>query len=108
MSPLLTGRSAPLLSVRDLRVLFETKRGSVQAVDGVSFDIADGETLGLVGETGSGKSVTARSLFAPDRATARRLRRRRHGVPAEEPVPGVRRSWLRRVRGHRQGQPCVS
>jgi oligopeptide/dipeptide ABC transporter ATP-binding protein len=54
---------APLLSIRDLRVHFQTKRGRAHAVDGVSFDIRDGETLGLVGETGSGKSVTARSVL---------------------------------------------
>lgn len=53
----------PLLSLRDLRVHFATKRGIAHAVDGVSFDIGEGETLGLVGETGSGKSVTARSLL---------------------------------------------
>jgi oligopeptide/dipeptide ABC transporter ATP-binding protein len=50
-------------SVRDLKVHFETKVGQVHAVDGVSFDIRDGETLGLVGETGCGKSVTARSFI---------------------------------------------
>ena len=53
----------PLLSVRDLRIHFATKRGVVHAVDGINFDIHEGETLGLVGETGSGKSVTARSLL---------------------------------------------
>jgi oligopeptide/dipeptide ABC transporter ATP-binding protein len=49
-------------SVRDLKVHFDTKAGMVHAVDGVSFDVRDGETLGLVGETGCGKSVTARSF----------------------------------------------
>ena len=53
----------PLLSVNDLRVHFATKRGMVHAVDGVTLDISEGETLGLVGETGSGKSVTAKSLL---------------------------------------------
>jgi oligopeptide/dipeptide ABC transporter ATP-binding protein len=50
-------------SVRDLRVHFQAKAGVVHAVDGVSFEIRDGETLGLVGETGCGKSVTARSFI---------------------------------------------
>jgi oligopeptide/dipeptide ABC transporter ATP-binding protein len=50
-------------SVRDLRVYFASKAGTVHAVDGVDFDIRDGETLGLVGETGCGKSVTARSFL---------------------------------------------
>jgi len=54
----------PLVAtVQDLRVYFKTKAGLVHAVDGVSFDIRDRETLGLVGETGSGKSVTARSFL---------------------------------------------
>jgi oligopeptide/dipeptide ABC transporter ATP-binding protein len=54
----------PLVAaVRDLKVYFESKAGVVHAVDGVSFDIRDGETLGLVGETGCGKSVTARSFI---------------------------------------------
>jgi len=52
-----------LVSVDDLRVHFRSKVGVVHAVDGVSFDIGDGETLGLVGETGCGKSVTARSFL---------------------------------------------
>ena len=52
-----------LLTVRNLRVNFYTYRGVVKALDGVDLEIMEGETLGLVGETGSGKSVTALSLI---------------------------------------------
>ena len=53
---------APLLRVRDLHVGFPTDRGTVRAVDGVSFDLRRGETLSLVGESGCGKSTTARAI----------------------------------------------
>ena len=55
--------STPLLSVRNLAVEIPTRRGTVHAVDGVSFDLFDGETLGLVGESGCGKSMTLRAIL---------------------------------------------
>ena len=53
----------PLLSVQDLEVRFKTDRGIVYAVNGISFDISAGETLGIVGESGCGKSVTSLALL---------------------------------------------
>ena len=50
----------PLLSVRDLRTYFHTEDGVVPAVDGVSFDLPAGGTLGIVGESGCGKSPSRR------------------------------------------------
>ena len=50
----------PLLSVRDLKVVFDGRHGPLTALDGVSLEIAPGEILGVVGESGAGKSLTGR------------------------------------------------
>jgi ABC-type dipeptide/oligopeptide/nickel transport system ATPase component len=54
---------APVLTVTDLRTHFHTRDGVVRAVDGVSLSLERGETLGVVGESGCGKSVTALSVM---------------------------------------------
>ncbi len=54
---------APLLSVRDLKVVFDSRRGALTALDGISLDIDAGEILGVVGESGAGKSLTGTSII---------------------------------------------
>jgi hypothetical protein len=54
---------SPLLSVRDLRVVFQMATGEIEALHGVNFDIDPGSTVALVGESGSGKSVTAQAVM---------------------------------------------
>jgi peptide/nickel transport system ATP-binding protein len=55
--------AAPLLEVRNLRVEFPTRRGTLVAIDDVSFSIAPGEVLGVVGESGAGKSLTGAAII---------------------------------------------
>jgi ABC-type oligopeptide transport system ATPase subunit len=96
--------SAPLLTVSDLRVHFPIRRGllvdrtvgHVQAVDGVSFEIREGQTLGLVGESGSGKSTTAYAALQLLRPTAGSVRF------AGQELTVLRGESLRRVRRQMQ------
>lgn len=53
----------PLVEVKDLRVEFDVRAGIIKAVDGLTFDIRRGETLGVIGESGCGKSMTARAIL---------------------------------------------
>jgi oligopeptide/dipeptide ABC transporter ATP-binding protein len=55
--------TTPLLSVRNLRTSFFQDEGTTKAVDGATFDVMDGKTLGIVGESGCGKSITAQSIL---------------------------------------------
>jgi len=71
LAPTSTLPAAPVLEVRDLRVSFETARGPVEAVRGVDFTVTAGETLGIVGESGAGKTQIMLALagLAPPNAT---------------------------------------
>ena len=59
----MSANAKPLLEVRNLRVEFNTRRGTLVAIDDVSFDIAPGEVLGVVGESGAGKSITGTAII---------------------------------------------
>src|SRR5271156_2875042 len=93
--------TGPLLEVRDVCVEFPTRHGTLRALDGVSFDIAPGEILGVVGESGAGKSLTGAAIVGlltpPGRigGGSVRLDGERIDTLAAEP--------LRRIRGRRIG-----
>jgi peptide/nickel transport system ATP-binding protein len=96
-----TGANAPLLEVRHLRVEFPTRRGTLVAVDDVSFDIAPGEVLGVVGESGAGKSLTGAAIIGllepPGRIASGEIRldgERIDNLPYEK---------MRRIRGAKIG-----
>ena len=82
------GMAEPLLEIRGLKTHFATDDGMVQAVDGVDLAIARGETLGVVGESGCGKTVTALSVLKLIADAARAHRRRPD--PVRGPRPGAR------------------
>ncbi len=91
----------PVLSVRNLTTQFRTDRGLLTAVDSVSFDVFEGEVLGIVGESGCGKSVTARSIMRllPEHIT-------RYGPDSRVEFSGcnlleLKERRMRRIRGDR-------
>jgi peptide/nickel transport system ATP-binding protein len=92
-----TGDGRPLLDVRDLSVSFATRDGDVQAVDGVSFQLASGEVLAVVGESGSGKSVCAMSLMGLTRGPNATISG--SAMFAGRDLIGATEAELRRVRG---------
>ena len=75
-----------VLEVRDLVTYFFLRRGVVKAVDGVSFDLKRGEVLGLVGESGCGKSLTALSIMRL-LAEGQRTHGARRGSPGRREYP---------------------
>jgi peptide/nickel transport system ATP-binding protein len=93
--------SDPVLSVRNLVVEFPTRRGTLRALDGVSFDIGPGEILGVVGESGAGKSITGAAIIGliepPGRIASGEVRLR------GERIDNLPRERMNRIRGKRIG-----
>ncbi|MCA0320507.1 MAG: ABC transporter ATP-binding protein [Proteobacteria bacterium] len=93
--------TVPVLSVRDLVVQFPTRRGALTAVDRISFDIAPGEVLGVVGESGAGKSMTGTAVIGllepPGRITGGEV------LLKGERIDNLDAESMRRIRGKRIG-----
>jgi peptide/nickel transport system ATP-binding protein len=93
----------PLLSVRNLRVSFALDEGLVRAVDGTSFDVMPGQVLGVVGESGCGKSVTMRAILQlvdrPGRITSGEIHFRRDEGTIDIAQLGPRSALMRDIRG---------
>jgi oligopeptide/dipeptide ABC transporter ATP-binding protein len=92
--------TAPILSVRDLRAWFFTDQGVAKAVDGVSLDVQAGETLGIVGESGCGKTVTALSILGLLPRPPARIMEGSSVRLAHEELIGAPEARLRAVRGN--------
>jgi peptide/nickel transport system ATP-binding protein len=89
-----------ILEVRDLHTQFDTLDGVVRAVDGVSFDLERGETLGIVGESGCGKSVTALSILRLIPRETGRIASGSIRFEGEE-LTALGEEAMKRLRGHR-------
>jgi peptide/nickel transport system ATP-binding protein len=92
--------TTPLLSVRDLHTVFDTDAGLARAVDGVSFDVGKGESVGLVGESGCGKSVTAFSILRLIRPPGRITGESRIALDGAD-LMALNDESLRQIRGNR-------
>jgi oligopeptide/dipeptide ABC transporter ATP-binding protein len=92
--------SAPVIDVRDLRTHLVTRWGTIKAVDGVSFTVAEGETLGLVGESGSGKSMTCLSILRLAPRPAARILGGRVLLDGDDLLAKSERE-MQRIRGRR-------